>query len=585
MKIVSMMLIVAVTLLTYAASGRYGIVSCDDYFYVTLARQITDGLSFEGVRWAFGDVSQSIWMPLTWISYMLDYTMGWGYGGMHLQSVAWQAANGVLLFLVLRALVGGRARGWIPLTVALAWAVHPLRVESVVWIASRKDVISTFFFLLGLLFWIRGRGWHTALSLLLIGVGALAKPSVMVFPLFAFAVDFLVTGRRRHWCAYAMALVMAGAISVEASWAQWQGGAMLAYEEIPFAYRIVNAVAALSVYIHNTLWPTQLAMQCMLRYPAWPRFSPDGLLLLGLTAAFAVGRFRKPVADAVSVVRERGLAGVLAWPRIDFRAPIAAGLLVFLLAFIPFLGLVGFGVHSLADRFTILPSVGLSVALAFALERMDEAFAERRIVRCALPVLALTCVVALAGRAARQTTYWRDDFALMEHTLEVDGEMNPFVHRSLAISYWELRHDYEKVYRHLVSARQGARELQLDQLLASTHFLVEAAYETGRKQEAEEYYFWMRKRNYQLHGEASSFELLVAEAIYEANRGRLVRADAILDDLRKSWPTHYGVLALAHYLATRKGDPDAIERARLDCLKATGDPFCRNRWALIVPNL
>lgn len=142
-----------ITVAVFHAATGYGLINCDDYDYLLNHPEVTGGLTLGGIRWAFANMQEAIWMPLTWISYMTDYSLGLGYGGMHAVSILIHGLNTILLLLFLSRLFP-KHNSLLILAATLIWAIHPLRVESVVWLASRKDVLSTFFFLLALLAWI-----------------------------------------------------------------------------------------------------------------------------------------------------------------------------------------------------------------------------------------------------------------------------------------------------------------------------------------------------------------------------------------------------------------------------------------------
>ena len=185
--------------LPFARTADYGLVNCDDYEYVTVenAPFVSGGVSWAGVKYAARDLSHGIWMPLTWASYMFDFSLFSGRpGAMHLHSVALHGVNSALVFLLLWMMMRGRGGGlfWGALC-AVLWSIHPLRVESVAWVASRKDVLSFLFELLALICWVRGNGERGArrfavASLAFFVLATMAKPSAMTFPLLALLLDF-----------------------------------------------------------------------------------------------------------------------------------------------------------------------------------------------------------------------------------------------------------------------------------------------------------------------------------------------------------------------------------------------------------
>lgn len=435
----------AMSIVPFIAAVRYGIVNLDDYLYVTEYDAVAGGLSWSGVAWAFRALEQSMWAPLMWISYMCDYTLAKAVGldafnTIHATSLAVHGLNAVLLWRLLARI--GEARGVrggevAAVLAALFWSVHPLRTESVVAVMGRKDVLSMFWLLLALLAWVRwrcaerrGAGLY-ALSIALWCVGFLCKPSVMVFPAIAFSLDFFLLRKVRGGVAglapYALPAAMSVGMAVAAVWFQSVGGADEA-ASTPLWWRIVNAAAAIGVYAKNTVWPSDLAAQCELRYPGMPRMWFFGCILTGIAAWLAFRKYRE--------VRARGFAV----PERD--EPWTAGLLWYGAAIVPFLGISQFGYHAFADRFTYIPSLGLSVALAAAVPDMRGW--RRRAAACA----CLAAVVCLVPLSWRQTKFWKDDGALWTHTLEVDGDRNLIAHTSLALYHFEYDHDLDKVIGH-----------------------------------------------------------------------------------------------------------------------------------------
>lgn len=542
-------------LVFYRAVG-YGFVILDDYDYLVSDTLVRKGFSWEGLRWAFTWVGDAMWTPLTWMSYMTDFSV---FGGtttaLHLHSIVLHAACGVLVFLLFR-------RCSLPVAVlaALAWSVHPLRVESVVWLASRKDVLSTFFFLASLNVWIRAeRTGGILCSLALLVLGGLAKSSVMVFPVFVLLVDWFVESRRKPLWAYVVAILLAAGLAVEASWAQAAGGATGLAEGIPFLYRLVNAVSALTIYLGNVICPTSLAPQCVLKWPALPRFSILGCLAL--------------IASAVVVFR----ALRRMWTSRKIAAdPIFAGLLIFFVSLVPFLGIVGFGCHAFADRFTILPTLGISLILSEILRN-----------RAWVTWVAGGVVSALAVMTVVQVGYWKDDGTLFERTIAIDGDDNMSAHQMAASYYYEYPHDHEKVYQHLRNLPK-APLWQQDQTGRVAHFLVEAAYATGRSEEAREVLGWLRKwgaRQVLLQGgnpqQVETTTARYAEIIRLAyTDGQLDRARKELEKLAKIVPDDYALRNLRYIIAVRGGNAEEIASARQQAYSPTGDPYCANRWSL-----
>ena len=554
--------IAVITVTAFAAACSFGLVNYDDYQYVV------DGAKNYGFCWAFSHVGDAMWTPLTYLSYWLDRTLFFeSWGAYHAHNIFWHAINAVLLYEVLMSLTAGR-HALACLLAALIWSVHPLRVESVVWIAGRKDVLSTFFFLSALLCWIRSSGTLSLISVLFFLVlGGMSKSSVMVFPAFALAVDALILRRFRPWWAYVLLALLSFALAVEAGWAQNAGGACTVADEIPLAYRILNAFCSLTVYCHNLVFPRELAAQCQLRYPQFPRFEFDGLLIMVGASWYCVRRL-------LLMFRER------VW-RCDIPL---AGLAAGFGSFIPFLGIAGFGTHAFADRFTLLPSVGFAIALlGFYLA------VERRSVRRICCVGGGIAAVLLARQTLTQTSYWRDGATLFEHTLSVDGNGNLLAHKALLVHYWEFPHDMQKVYEHVLPALTAA-EWQQDWISVLGYMGVEAAFETGRPEEARDICAWVyRMTGRQLKevrkkdpSVTTSTHYLIAEAVRLAYTDDCLElAREKLGDLegRYGMSDNIGVRNLRYVIARRGGNPAEIAAARANLYVKDGDSAAHNRWA------
>ena len=561
------------TAMVFVAAVGFGLVNLDDYIYIESHPEVKGGLSLAGVKWAFTWIGDAMWTPLTWVSYMADQSIGWGTAGMHGIGVVLQGVNAALIFLFLVSLFGSGKGTVLAATIAsLLWAVHPLRVESVVWIASRKDMISTFFFLLALIAWTKGRSLGLLTAILLVVVGGLAKSSVMLFPAFAIGID-LILARRKPWWAYGVIVLLSLGFAVESGWAQQHGGAMDP-GIIPRWFGVVNAAASLTIYAGNVLCPNDLAVECILRYPSMPRWSPIGLLAIIAFAWWGYGLARR-------IWEARGIA--------KCRDEVACfgGVLLFFAGLVPFLGLVPFGLHAFADRFTILPSIGLSLA-AVAGWRWFVASGAGRGARAVLLSGGAVAVVALGLVAVRQTAFWRDDVTLFSRTVAVDGECNLVAKHILALHAWEFEHDMEKVYTHLSALFKSAPWIA-EQYGSMVPLFIEAAYETGHVAEADDAFIWICKWDGRQIEQArregnllleTTMPYLFADAIRLAYKdGLLDEAEKKLAKIRELKPNNFMTLDIAHLIARRSGDAKRIAETRAACTNAVGEVYCLNRWA------
>ena len=408
------------TVLVFAPVVGHDFVSLDDPAYVTANRQVRRGLTAEGFRWAWGAEVAANWHPLTLLSHMLDCELyGLDPGGHHLTSLLLHTANVVLLFVVWRRLTGAAARSAV---VAALFAVHPLHVESVAWIAERKDVLSGFFFLLTLAAWL---GWirrptprRYLLALLAFALGLLAKSMLVTLPLVLLLLDvwplerlprgapaaelWRALGRLlREKLPFFFAALAAGVVTLFT-----QREAMFPLAALPLAQRAANALLAYAAYLGDTFWPRGLAVFYPLppAQPAW-RVALAAALVAALTA-LALARFR--------------------------RSPwLAVGWLWFAGMLVPVIGLLQVGSQGRADRYTYLPSIGLFVALVWEVcalvqpRKRPASFASAQdklrpgATRAALAAAALLGIAPLAVAARAQVATWRDSLTLFRHALAV----------------------------------------------------------------------------------------------------------------------------------------------------------------------
>ncbi len=407
-------------LLALATAAAYlpvfgnGFVAYDDDLYVTDCGPVRAGISAEGVAWAFGSFHGANWFPLTRLSWMLDAGLfGVEPVAFHATSLALHVANAVLLLLALARMTGAPGRSAF---VAAVFALHPLHVESVAWAAARKDVLSGFFFALGLLAHERlaiagASPLRRAAVAACMALGLLAKPILVTFPIALLLLDAWPLGRlragevrarlREKAELFALAL-SAGAVTLAA---QRAGGALQALDAIPLGERVANALVATAGYLRRAFLPEGLAVF----YPH-PR---DAL------PAWQVG------AAAALLVSLTALA-LRAWPR---RRYLAVGWLWMLLLLAPVIGIVQVGGQAMADRYTYLPLIGLAIAVAWA--AFDLAPGERA--RRALAALALAALAALGVATFRQVRTWRDTETLFAHALRVT-EGNAVAHVNLGLA-------------------------------------------------------------------------------------------------------------------------------------------------------
>jgi Flp pilus assembly protein TadD len=428
--------LVLLALLAYAPVLGNGFVDFDDDLYLLHNPALRRGLTPAGVAWAFTSGSGANWFPLTWLSWMADYTLfGLDARAFHATSLLLHVASAVSLLALLARATGAL---WPAAFVAGVFALHPLHVESVAWAAARKDVLSGLLWVLTTLAYLRyasrpGPGRYALVALGLLA-GLMAKPMLVtlpftlllldVWPLRRLPLDRWDAAAARRLCVEKLPLAALSLLSaVVTLLVQRASGAVAAEEVFPPATRLLNAAVSYVAYLGDAFWPAGLAPY----YPhPGPALSPlsaalAALGLLGLTlAAFALRR----MAPAVLV-----------------------GWLFYLGTLVPVIGLVQVGEQARADRYTYIPLVGIAVALAWGVPPLAARLRLPAMAPAALGGLALLLCVPLT---ARQVLRWRDSVTLFEHTLRVTGP-NALAHVNLGVAYLE-RGRLEDAVRELEAA-------------------------------------------------------------------------------------------------------------------------------------
>jgi Flp pilus assembly protein TadD len=480
----------------YWPTRQHGFLDFDDGLYVTHCEWVREGFAWGRLKQVLTANVAANWHPMTMLSLMADgHFFGIeNAGAFHLHNAALHAAAAALLFLFILTLVGKprafdaaaresrspgtddgspaegvasgldtRAQsGYLAPTVAalaaLFWSLHPLRVESVAWVSSRKDVLSGVFCVLGLMAWLKnvrhdaggaGRycGWtvfsrHSTppsaraafvgfsflATLLCFIAGYLSKPTMMVFPAYLALVEWLETGRVRWRPMVLMGALAAGLLVVTMG---YQAGAV---SELPWGTRLGNAAISISVYVRQTVWPSGLSCFYMFHRPLDPVSVGIGLAVVLTLAALAAGCWR----------RMPWVSFAIGW---------------FVLGLVPMLGLVHVGSAAHADRYTYLPAMGLSVALA----GMAGARGLRGRSQATGLLLALACVVLIgyASASFRYQRSWRDTESLFSRAVALDPR-NPVALTTLGNVYFRdpARHALAGAYyQRAVDAYRDAQTL------------------------------------------------------------------------------------------------------------------------------
>ncbi len=382
-----------------------GFVNYDDPFYVTANWRVQSGLHWPAVRWAFTATDAANWHPVTWLSHLLDCQLyGLHPAGHHLTSLLLHLANSLLLWLLLRRMTGAF---WRSALAAALFALHPLRVESVVWIAERKDVLSAFLGLLAMSAYVRytensksqipNSNFFYAAALAFFALALMAKPMLVTLPFVLLLLDYWPLDRfPLRWRLILEKipfLLLALCSSVVTFLVQQRTGAMASLARYPFSERLANVPLAYAGYLSKIFWPADLASF----YPHEP-----------LRAA--------PILAALLL-----LAGVTAWTiwRRRSQPYLAVGWFWFLGMLVPTIGLVQVGGQLMADRYTYLPSVGLCIIVAWA---MADLVARRPLLRESIILAAAAAVALCAVLTSRHAEVYHDSRTLWEAALRTNPQ-------------------------------------------------------------------------------------------------------------------------------------------------------------------
>ena len=400
------------TLALYSPVIAHPFVNYDDRDYVTENQHVQSGLSMPTIAWAFTSTDQANWHPLTWLSHEMDCEIyGLNPHGHHLTSILIHTANVLLLFLLLQWATGATGPSAM---VAALFALHPFNVESVAWVAERKNLLSTFFFLLA----IGAYGWYArqpslrryAILAGLFALGLTAKPMVITLPFVLLLLDYWPLSRIQGWSTPCPAfpvpqapwprlllekvplLALSVASAAITMFAQRSGNALESLGHIPIQLHLENAIYSYAKYVAKIFWPVNMA----LLYPH--PLNKLTFFQVGLSAIFLV---------AVSV---------LVWQSRERRPYAISGWLWFLGTLVPVIGLVQVGPQGMADRYAYIPTIGIFVLLVWGFK--DWASSRPGISKSLKPI-AFVVLAYLAVLTFRQIGYWRSSEELWTHTLQI----------------------------------------------------------------------------------------------------------------------------------------------------------------------
>ncbi|MCP4345678.1 MAG: tetratricopeptide repeat protein [Desulfobacterales bacterium] len=478
--ILSYLFLIIATLAVYWQVNDYQFIGYDDEIYVSGNSHVQDGLTSDSIIWSFTATYAANWHPLTWLSHMLDvHLFGMNSGMHHLTNVFFHIANTLLLFFVLKQMTGDI---WQSFFVAALFALHPLHVESVAQIAERKDVLSTFFWLLT----IRSYVWYTdsqvwyryVITIFLFILGLMSKPMLVTLPFVLLLIDYWplnrlsivdcrlsidkiinrqssIINRQSSIVSHQSSIVshqssvinhqssivnrqlsiflekipffiLVAALCVVTFFVQQGGGALRTLDLIPLDVRIANALVSYAGYLGKMILPHNLAFLYPHRGmpPAW-----QTILACVLLISVSIG--------AVKTVKKHP------W--------FAVGWMWYIGTLVPVIGLVQVGSHSMADRYTYVPLTGIFIIIAWGVPELLDKLHIRNNNKYPVfgkPLLSLAAAAILSVLMACtwiQIRYWSDSITLFEHAIDVTAD-NAVAHTNLGVTLQEQGRIEEAVY-------------------------------------------------------------------------------------------------------------------------------------------
>jgi cytochrome c-type biogenesis protein CcmH/NrfG len=400
--------LVGIIWILFGRAVLFPFINYDDPSYILERPEVVRGVSWPGIVWSFTHVHSGNWHPLTSISHMLDCQIfGLNAGGHHFVNVLLHTVSAVLLFLIWQKMTGNY---WASAFVAAVFAIQPLRVESVVWIAERKDVLSGLFFMLTIGAYLRfvkqpSAFRYIAMSILFV-LGLMSKPMLVTLPMVLLLLDYWPLQRRASIRNLLLEKIPLFLLSVASSIATMiaQHESVSSLDRLPLVDRLSNAVISYVVYLRQTFWPTDLA-------PIYP-LRPNQFTLSQIAGALAL-------LATISVV---------AWRLRRSRPYLLVGWLWYLVMLVPVIGIVQVGFQAHADRYTYLPQIGLCIAVAWGAADLTRRLCYQRFIVASAAVVVLG---AFAATTFGQLRYWRDPEVLWKHTIDVTGD-NDIAHAHLA---------------------------------------------------------------------------------------------------------------------------------------------------------
>jgi len=410
------LLLAIITFIAFEQVRHNDFIEYDDTLYVTQNQHTKAGLTLDNVRWAFTAKDAANWHPLTWLSHMLDCRLfGLDPKWHHLVNLLFHTANTLLLFWVLKDMTGAL---WQSAFVAALFALHPLHVESVAWVAERKDVLSTLFWLLTIIAYVRYARqrsiiWYIG-TLFLFALGLMAKPMLVTLPFVLLLLDYWPLKRLTYYPLSAIRyplleklplFALSAISSIITFFVQRAFGAVSSLEKLRFVHRVDNTLVSYLRYIGKMLCPTNLGVL----YPLHPL--PDWKPIIAFVILIII------TVDVIYFARQHRY--------------LAFGWFWYIGTLVPVIGLVQVGTQSMADRYTYVPLIGIFIMLAWGAAELLQNWKYRK---PALVIAASAILLVLLICTRIQIRYWKNSITLYEHTLTITKN-NSVMNFNLAHAY------------------------------------------------------------------------------------------------------------------------------------------------------
>ena len=411
------LILIILTLGVYWSVQNYEFINLDDFMYITQNSHVQSGITLDGFRWAFSTKYFGLWNPLTWLSFMLDYQFfRFNAGGYHWTNVIIHVFNTVLLFFLFRNLTG---TVWRSAFVAALFAIHPINVESVAWIAERKNVLSTFFWMLTMLFYVwyaRQPNWKRYLPVFIsFALGLMSKPMLVTLPFVLLLLDYwplnrtaintqneteiqvtLKAGKEKlsFLILEKIPLFILSAISICVMFYLPQSASLPQFErtiDSIFIQRINNVIFSYVIYLKKLFWPTDLYIPYLyFNIPAWQIFL--SAIILIIITIIACKYFKK-------------------YPYLP------VGWFWYLGTLVPVIGTIQIGEHTMADRYAYVPFIGVFVIIAWGAEQIVS----KNIYFKKILIFASVLIITLLTVATyNQLKIWTNTVTLFEYALKKD---------------------------------------------------------------------------------------------------------------------------------------------------------------------